>query len=170
MNVKITRREALELFGYLSMLDLTVAARESILIDVFSEDDEFEKISDFNDPVYNSQASGYLRRKNKGVTNQYLSVFLGRRLERNIDVEGEQVFLNPCPCCTYMTLDGRGEYDICPVCFWEDDGSVQDERYSPANRITLAEARSNFLKFGAKDEPSIKFIDDQGKLKYPRKV
>src|SRR5579885_3179586 len=27
-----------------------------------------------------------------------------------------------CPCCGYKTLDERGGYDICPVCFWEDDG------------------------------------------------
>ena len=26
-----------------------------------------------------------------------------------------------CLCCGYRTLDTRGEYDICPVCFWEDD-------------------------------------------------
>lgn len=26
-----------------------------------------------------------------------------------------------CLCCGYQTLDTRGEYDICPVCFWEDD-------------------------------------------------
>lgn len=26
-----------------------------------------------------------------------------------------------CLCCGYKTLDTRGEYDICPVCFWEDD-------------------------------------------------
>jgi Cysteine-rich CPCC len=27
-----------------------------------------------------------------------------------------------CPCCGFLTLDERGGYDICPVCFWEDDG------------------------------------------------
>jgi hypothetical protein len=26
-----------------------------------------------------------------------------------------------CPCCGYMTLDERGMFDICVVCFWEDD-------------------------------------------------
>ena len=30
----------------------------------------------------------------------------------------------PCPCCGYLTLgdEHRGGYEICPVCFWEDDG------------------------------------------------
>lgn len=27
-----------------------------------------------------------------------------------------------CPCCRYKTLYGRGGYEICKVCFWEDDG------------------------------------------------
>jgi hypothetical protein len=26
-----------------------------------------------------------------------------------------------CPCCGYHTLKAKGKYDICPVCFWEDD-------------------------------------------------
>nr|WTB36094.1 CPCC family cysteine-rich protein [Streptomyces sp. NBC_00830] len=26
------------------------------------------------------------------------------------------------PCCRYVTLEQRGMYEICPVCFWEDDG------------------------------------------------
>lgn len=27
-----------------------------------------------------------------------------------------------CPCCGFLTLDERGTFEICPVCFWEDDG------------------------------------------------
>jgi len=28
-----------------------------------------------------------------------------------------------CPCCEFKTFDknSRGNYEICPVCFWEDD-------------------------------------------------
>ncbi|WP_198674015.1 CPCC family cysteine-rich protein [Chitinophaga alhagiae] len=26
-----------------------------------------------------------------------------------------------CPCCGYITLSERGGYEICPICFWEDD-------------------------------------------------
>ncbi len=28
-----------------------------------------------------------------------------------------------CPCCGYRTLDEEppGTYDICEICFWEDD-------------------------------------------------
>ncbi|HEP9402485.1 hydrolase, partial [Pseudomonas aeruginosa] len=29
----------------------------------------------------------------------------------------------PCPCCGYLTFDEEpcGTYEICPVCYWEDD-------------------------------------------------
>src|SRR3569833_480962 len=27
-----------------------------------------------------------------------------------------------CPCCGYPTLDERGDWEICYLCNWEDDG------------------------------------------------
>jgi len=61
----------------------------------------------------------------------------------------------PCPCCGYLTLCEavRGSYDLCPVCFWEDD-SVQfdDPEYrGGANRVSLREARENYRAFGASE-------------------
>ena len=26
-----------------------------------------------------------------------------------------------CPCCGQKTLPDQGQFDICPVCMWEDD-------------------------------------------------
>jgi hypothetical protein len=56
-----------------------------------------------------------------------------------------------CPCCDYFTLDRRGEYLICPVCFWEDDGNDLSnlDRHSGPNHMTLGEARKNFHTIGA---------------------
>jgi hypothetical protein len=70
-----------------------------------------------------------------------------------------------CPCCGHLTLDGRNNYDICPVCFWEDDGTgdepvlhpFHDEPtlQSPANKgMTLSEARANYASCSA-CEPSM---------------
>ncbi|NHA01685.1 hypothetical protein G5V59_23395 [Nocardioides sp. W3-2-3] len=28
----------------------------------------------------------------------------------------------PCPCCGHLTLGDGPDDDLCPVCFWEDDG------------------------------------------------
>ena len=42
-------------------------------------------------------------------------------------------------------------YDICPVCFWENDPiQNEDENFAGgANRVSLKEARENYKIFGA---------------------
>ncbi len=58
-----------------------------------------------------------------------------------------------CPCCGYLTLSERGGDDICPVCFWEDDGQDDHDadtvRGGPNDRLSLTEARKNFAAIGA---------------------
>jgi len=56
-----------------------------------------------------------------------------------------------CPCCGYFTLDEVGAYDICPVCFWEDDGTTGEHGFAP-NGVDLQTARANFQEFGAVSE------------------
>jgi hypothetical protein len=54
----------------------------------------------------------------------------------------------PCPCCGYLVLQERpGSYDICPICFWEDDiVQLRDPFYSGgANKVSLIEAQRNYL-------------------------
>ncbi len=75
-----------------------------------------------------------------------------------------------CPCCGCNTLNERGGYDICPVCFWEDDGQDSndadtDRGFGP-NHISLLEGRANYLKFGACDEQSKGSV----RLPYPHEV
>ena len=62
-----------------------------------------------------------------------------------------------CPVCHYYTLEVRLDWEICPVCFWEDDvHEVGRNPSSPANRgMRLSQARENFLSLGAKDERSV---------------
>lgn len=61
-----------------------------------------------------------------------------------------------CPCCHYRTLDERGGDDICPVCFWQDDGqddATADEVWGGPNRdLSLTQARANYLRLGASDD------------------
>ena len=61
---------------------------------------------------------------------------------------GKESELFKCPCCEYLTLDSRGEYDICPVCFWEDDGKDEHnlDSHSYPNRATLRNYRASELK------------------------
>jgi hypothetical protein len=69
-----------------------------------------------------------------------------------------------CPCCGFLTLAERGGYDICPVCFWEDDGQdVHDThvvRGGPNGDLSLAQARKNFASFGACRERDLPHVRD----------
>ncbi len=66
--------------------------------------------------------------------------------------------LEACPCCGYLTLCERGDYEICAVCFWEDNGLDDAEKYSGPNYQTLGEAQTNFRDFGACDRASISHV------------
>lgn len=59
----------------------------------------------------------------------------------------------PCPCCGHLTLaSGPGDYELCPVCRWEDDGGQLRFPMRPdgANGISLVEAQRSYAKRGAK--------------------
>ena len=65
-----------------------------------------------------------------------------------------------CPCCDYFSLHGRGNFDCCPICYWEDDGQDLDQLdvVSGANHITLRAARRNFAQFGACDQAALALV------------
>ncbi len=62
-----------------------------------------------------------------------------------------QIGTYPCPCCGYFTLHGPpGSYEICSICYWEDD---EEQFFDPtsnsgANRVSLVDAQKNFMKYG----------------------
>lgn len=57
-----------------------------------------------------------------------------------------------CPCCGNLTLESEppGSYELCPVCYWEDDGVQFRDPTLPggANSMSLNEARSNYRRYG----------------------
>lgn len=67
-----------------------------------------------------------------------------------------------CPCCGYKTLSERAAFDICPVCFWEDDGQDDHDadqcRGGPNGSLRLREARENYKAFGASQERLITHV------------
>ncbi len=85
------------------------------------------------------------------------------------DMDKQSVFAPPqegvryrCPCCHYKTLEERGGYDICPVCYWEDDGQDEEDTdtkraFSP-NHMSLTQARENYRHFGACQERLIQYV------------
>ena len=57
-----------------------------------------------------------------------------------------------CSCCRFLTLHERGGFDICKVCFWEDDHDASIVRGGPNGGLSLERARRNFAAYGACDE------------------
>lgn len=54
-----------------------------------------------------------------------------------------------CPCCGYDTLTAAGNYEVCPICFWEDVPTADTIMRITSNHVTLLQAQRNFLTTGA---------------------
>lgn len=66
-----------------------------------------------------------------------------------------------CPCCDYISLPERGNYLICPICFWEDDGQdldALDEPSGPNQGLTLREGRVSFKRLGACERSMLEHV------------
>lgn len=82
-----------------------------------------------------------------------------RRLAHGSVTAGQQDGPHACPCCGYLTLGERGGFEICDVCFWEDDGQDDHDadvvRGGPNGALSLTAARRSFNAVGAADERHI---------------
>ncbi len=60
--------------------------------------------------------------------------------------------MHPCPCCGNRTLHEQppGTFEICSVCFWEDDVAQFEDPtlVGGANEYSLEEAQAYFAKHG----------------------
>jgi hypothetical protein len=101
-----------------------------------------------SDSVFDELIEYAIARSYTGVLNSYLESKLAA-IGIASQVSGQFQRLELCPCCEFHSLSRLGEYEICPVCFWEDDGTKQSTAYSSANHLTLAEARLSFSQIGA---------------------
>jgi len=67
-----------------------------------------------------------------------------------------------CPCCGYYTFNEpvNNHFDICPVCFWEDDGVqlANPDYEGGANYVSLTQARKNFKEYGAVEKHFISSV------------
>lgn len=97
-----------------------------------------------DDSRYDPIILGSLRTQYKGVTNAYIEQRLAAFGISEVMVSGTPERLFPCPCCGYLTIDSIGEYDVCPVCLWEDSGVRNPQQYSSVNGMTLGEARKRY--------------------------
>ena len=63
-----------------------------------------------------------------------------------------------CPCCGYPTLRSRGDYEVCYLCNWEDDGQDDFDADTitggPNGDYSLTEARQNYKRYLTMYRPS----------------
>lgn len=178
------RSEAIELLVQHELGELGAKERETLLLDWWSidaDDPGFDtlpellraalKRSDSPDdpqsPLYEPLLRLALRHSFVGVVNSYL----GRRLSTlglSSEVDGVVEKLLECPCCGFLCLPRRGHYDICVVCFWEDDGTTDPSTFSGPNHMTLHDARRNFEQIGAMSEAARVHVLPDGSDRFVR--
>lgn len=180
----ISREQAIRLLADHRVKALPPAERESMLLDWWGLDERSEGYNELPaslrsrmkrsdapdhplDPALNPLLSMGVSATYRGSRNDYLSRKVSELLHQETEVVGEPEKLLPCPCCGYRTLPGKGDYDICPVCFWEDDGTKDPAAYSAPNHMTLAEGQKNFERYGACSPDMKAHVDPEGAEKYP---
>lgn len=178
----MTRDDAIDLLVQRDLAQLSPERREVLLLDCWpidASDPGYDDLPDLlkvaitrtdqpDDPrssLYDPLLLIALRRQYTGVINSYLKSQIAI-LGRDEVIEGDVEEFVPCPCCGYRSLQERGAYEICRVCFWEDDGTTDPDRVSGPNHMTLRDARLNVQHFGAVTERARQQVLPDGKERY----
>jgi RNAse (barnase) inhibitor barstar len=82
--------------------------------------------------------------------------------------------LTQCDCCDYYSIPLGNDFEICTICFWEQDtfGIEQPDTSSGANHgLTLRQGRRNFKEFNACAKQFIKnVVSDHERQEYELSV
>ena len=81
-----------------------------------------------------------------------------------------------CPCCGYPTLNTRGSFEVCEICYWEDDGQDSHDadrvRGGPNGVLSLTMARVNFANLEACEASMAQHVraptDEEAKHRYDK--
>ncbi len=80
----------------------------------------------------------------------------------SVDKFNKQSSKYPCPCCGYLVFsEPSGSYQICPICFWEDEyyQLQSPEIADGANHgVSLVEGQENFIRYGACSKNCLKYV------------
>ncbi|MGB3468415.1 MAG: CPCC family cysteine-rich protein [Cyclobacteriaceae bacterium] len=160
--MKLDRKNSIKALSYLDLINLNEFEKENILIE-----SNFQVTGEGNSLESDIEILlGFIESSYKGVKNEYLEKKLSDIYKSNVIVLGIVENFFPCNCCNFKTLESSGEYFICPVCFWEDDGLTDPEKYSSVNGMFLKQAKSNFETIGCISSKYIDKVDKNGKEKY----
>ncbi len=180
---QISREDAINLISTHEVRELSNNSRETLLLNwwtIDKEDSEFKSLPDelkleisINEEPIDASRKLYdpllkvaLKRSYVGVLNSYLENRMAR-MGQDVRVTGDIESLEPCACCGYRTLLRLG-WEICPVCFWQDDGVRDPDQISGANHGTLREAQQNFVAIGAANVEHLQHVLQDGRERYPR--
>ncbi len=182
----LTRKSALGRLAAMQAMQLSLEDRESELSEWWSIGPDEPAWMDLPEslraemeqepsPVLGAMSARYLplitvacRARLRGATNEWISAKIFELGGYSFRVMGDIEPMEACPCCRYRTLSQRGAYEICPVCFWEDDGSSLPEQFSGPNHMTVMEGQLNFAHFGSCSKQERKYIDTDVLEKYER--
>ena len=65
-----------------------------------------------------------------------------------------------CPCCGYLVLEEKFCWNICPICYWEDDPlQIADPWYEGGAKLpNLKKSQENFRSFGVMEQRFAKYV------------
>ncbi|QDY11978.1 hypothetical protein FJK98_30805 [Micromonospora sp. HM134] len=81
--------------------------------------------------------------------NRWFEQYVEALNQRSVVAEaGDEPYA--CPCCRHPTLEGRGQFEICFACGWEDDGQDDEDadtvRGGPNGSLSLTDARRAYAE------------------------
>ena len=168
----ITRAEAIRLIAVHDLKGLSSDERADELYELSAtdwEDDPYwqqlpkslrreieeGEFNDIDDPSHArfDQALMISMCANYGLaTNAYLLKMVKQLNDKVCKITGVSQSGISCPCCGLQTLEEREMYQICSVCWWEDDGQDNDDAHIDAaggpNKVSLTQGRINYLLHG----------------------
>lgn len=93
---------------------------------------------------------------------RWFDFYIDRLKSHSVVESPQEGVVYRCPCCGCKTLSERGGFEICSVCFWEDDGQDDQDaeivRGGPNGSLSLTQARDNFRNFGACEKRHLKNV------------
>ena len=151
------------------VLDIDTWELKDIIEDYLSEqcDIDYEYYQDINPEKSQIHYESYrLFFSDKYSENQLIEVLKKYSDKELIDiVEFQRSQSNAkfyCKCCGYNSLDEKpnGTFEICKICFWEDDKvqSNEPDYEGGANSVSLNQAKKNFSEFGACEKGMVRNV------------
>ncbi|RFS21198.1 hypothetical protein DVR12_17850 [Chitinophaga silvatica] len=169
-TILIERNEAMQLVAWKELMALSIQRRRDIVKEILFYDETPEeevKQVDSLSEIFNHKIVDYLIKKLLCATNEYIEDELKTLYNKNYMVVGEPILYDKCECCGYRTIEAHIGWDICPNCYWEDDGIKELNKHSPVNRMTLQQGRDNFIEFEACSSEFVKYVK-AGRKRYLR--